>query len=371
MSPSDPGTLDAIADQLYGLHPDAFVPARDDAVAEARQAGDRDLARAIGRLRRPTRAAWLANLLARERPDQLDGLLALAGDLASAQRTLDGGALRALSAQRNRLVTVMAREGGRLAAQAGDSATESVVRDLAGILEAALADPAVADEVRSGRLTRTVSYSGFGPGPGSAGRRVANGTRATAVDAAAHAGQGRRGRGGRGPDEPRDDRRAPRRERSERERAERERMERERAERERAVAEAERAADEARGRQESAEADRADADAAHEAAKAQVADLSAELEAARERERTAAATARAATATARDAAREAATAAARADRARGRLAELAPMIVARPTSRGLITENVALAAIATRGDGRAVDRRGRCLNCADRLPGVR
>ena len=147
-----------------------------------RQAGDRDLARAIGRLRRPTRAAWLANLLARERPDQLDGLLALAGDLASAQRTLDGSALRALSAQRNRLVTAMAREGGRLAAQAGDSATESVVRDLAGILEAALADPAVADEVRSGRLTRTVSYSGFGPGPGSAGGRDANGTAPTAAD---------------------------------------------------------------------------------------------------------------------------------------------------------------------------------------------
>ena len=168
-SPSGPGTLDGIAEQLYGLHPDAFVPARDDAVAEARQAGDRDLARAIARLRRPTRAAWLANLLARERPEQLDGLLALAGDLASAQRTLDGSALRALSAQRNRLVTAMAREGGRLAAQAGDSATESVVRDLAGILDAALADPAVAEEVRSGRLTRTVSYSGFGPGPGRGG----------------------------------------------------------------------------------------------------------------------------------------------------------------------------------------------------------
>lgn len=318
MSPSGPGTLDAIADRLYGLHPDAFVPARDDAVAEARQAGDRDLARAIGRLRRPTRAAWLANLLARERPDQLDGLLALAGDLASAQRTLDGGALRALSAQRNRLVAAMAREGGRLAAQAGDSATESVVRDLAGILEAALADPAVADEVRSGRLTRTVSYSGFGPGPGSAGGRDTNGTAPAAADSGrARAGQAGEGRGGGGQD-------GPDAKSSERERAERERIERERAERERAVAEAERVADAARDRQESAEADRADADAAHEAAKAQVADLSVELEAARERERTAAATARAATASARDAAREAATAAARADRARGRLAELAP-----------------------------------------------
>jgi len=309
-----------VAEQLYGLHPDAFVPARDDAVAEARQAGDRDLARAIARLRRPTRAAWLANLLARERPDQLDGLLALAGDLASAQRTLDGNALRALSAQRNRLVTAMAREGGRLAAQAGDSATESVVRDLAGILDAALADPAVADEVRSGRLTRTVSYSGFGPGPGGAGQQAPARDRAGAGRGAAAGDDGRDGgRGersgdadaGGGKDE---------QERAEREKAERKRAER--AERERAVEEAERAADEANERQESADADRADAESAHEAAKAQVADLTAELEAARERERAAAATARAATATARDAAREASTAAARADRARGRLAEL-------------------------------------------------
>ena len=325
-----------MAERLYGLHPDAFVPARDDAVAEARQAGDRDLARAIARLRRPTRAAWLANLLARERPEQLDGLLALAGDLASAQRTLDGSALRALSAQRNRLVTAMAREGSRLAGQSGDNATESVVRDLAGILDAALADPAIADEVRSGRLTRTVSYSGFGPGPGSGRTEAGTGAGAArAGEGNGRAGGGRAGDGGGEDDQPgreeaRGDGRADdasdaadrERERAEKERAERRRAER--AERERAVEEAERAADEARDRQESAEADRADADAAHEAAKAAVADLAAELEAARERERAAAGTARAATAAARETAREAATAAARADRARGRLAELDP-----------------------------------------------
>jgi len=333
-SPSGPGTLDGVAEQLYGLHPDAFVPARDDAVAEARQAGDRDLARAIARLRRPTRAAWLANLLARERPEQLDGLLALAGDLASAQRTLDGTALRALSAQRNRLVTAMAREGGRLAAQAGDSATESVVRDLAGILDAALADPAVAEEVRSGRLTRTVSYSGFGLSPGRAeggssqARERAGADRGGDGGARAEDGGEGDGRGGRsGGADAGDGTDGAGRERAEQERIEREKAERrraERAERERAVEEAERAADEAQDRQESADADRADAESAHEAAKAQVADLTAELEAARERERSAAATARAATATAREAAREAATAAARADRARGRLAELDP-----------------------------------------------
>jgi hypothetical protein len=315
---------------LYGLHPDAFVPARDDAVAEARQAGDRDLARAIARLRRPTRAAWLANLLARERAEQLEGLLALADDLAAAQRTLDGGALRALSAQRSRLVAAMAREGGRLAGQAGDSATESVVRDLTGILDAALADPAVADEVRSGRLTRTVSYSGFGPGPGSAPPdrprapaatptrhgAEANGAGAQRVDEG-HASAPAPEKTGRDDEQERVER-----ERAERERAEAERRRAERAEREQALADAERAADDAKDQQETADAARADADAAHESARAQVADLAAELEAARERERTTSAAARAATAAARDAAREASTAAARADRARARLAEL-------------------------------------------------
>ena len=299
---------------------------------EARQAGDRDLARAIARLRRPTRAAWLANLLARERAEQLEGLLALADDLAAAQRTLDGGALRALSAQRGRLVAAMAREGGRLAAQAGDSATESVVRDLSGILDAALADPAVADEVRSGRLTRTVSYSGFGPGPGSAPPDRPRSPAAAPTRRGAEAN----GAGAQREGEDRVDSSAPapeqtgrddeqeriERERAERERAEAERRRAERAQHEQALADAERAADDAKDQQERADAARADADAAHESARAQVADLAAELEAARERERTASAAARAATAAARDATREASTAAARADRARGRLAEL-------------------------------------------------
>ena len=294
--------LDTVADQLYGLHPDEFVPARDDAVAAAREAGDRDLARAIGRLRRPTRPAWLANLLARQRGEQLEGLLALSGDLADAQRTLDGGALRALSAQRRRLVSAMAREGGRLAAQAGDSATEPVLRDLEGILDAALADPGVAAEVRSGRLTRTVSYTGFGP-------ESAPGATPTPAGPAA-------------PPPPATPAAPPTPPAADEERERRERAERDRRQREQDLADAERVEADARDRQEVADATRADAEAAHADARARVADLTAELETARERERAAAGAAREASAAARDAAREAGTAATGAARARARLAEL-------------------------------------------------
>ncbi|HSU08013.1 MAG TPA: hypothetical protein VLK57_02310, partial [Pseudonocardia sp.] len=165
---AEPG-FDVIADELYGLPPDEFVPARDDRVAAAKESGDRDLARALARLRRPTKAAWLANLLARHRTEQLDGLVSLARSLTRAQQELDGDALRALSGQRHRAVGAMARDAGRLAARRGEAVNDALVREVAGILDAALADPAVAEEVRAGRLTKTVRYSGFGPAGGDTG----------------------------------------------------------------------------------------------------------------------------------------------------------------------------------------------------------
>ena len=294
-------SLDDVVDRLYEVRPDEFVPARDDAVAAAKADGDKDLAKAIARLRRPTKAAWLANLLARKRGEQLDGLLALGGDLADAQRTLDGPQLRALSSQRNRLVSAMAREAGRLAYEAGDNAGESVLRELGEILQAALADPAVADEVRSGQLTRTIVYSGFGPAsdPGAVP------TRATRPAPQAPAPTPAR------EPEPVDEGKA-----------ERERRERELAERRRAVEDAEAAESAAVAQRDEDEAARQDAESAHVDAKEHVADLVRELEAAREKERTTAASARTAASAAKESARAAGAAAARAERARARLAEL-------------------------------------------------
>ncbi len=293
-STSSTDELNAVADHLYGLRPDEFVAARDHAVSTARERGDRELALAIARLRRPTRAAWLANLLAQQRPGELDGLLALAGDLAAAQRTLDGGALRTLSSQRHRLVAAMAREAGRLAEQAGESPTEHVLRELQAILEAALADTAVAAEVRSGRLTRTVTYSGFGPSADSG---------AAPIPA------------------PRDPPERTTTAAQDRERADREQ---ERAERERELAAAEQEEATARTRQEVDEAARADAEAAHTTARERVVELTAALAAAREDERSTAAAARTAATAAKESARAASAAATRTARARARRAECTP-----------------------------------------------
>jgi hypothetical protein len=306
--PDDRPDLDAIADELYAVRPDEFVPERDEAVARAREAGDRELARAIGKLRRPTRAAWLANLLARERPDQLEGLLGLAAGLADAQRTLDGSALRALSSQRHRLVSAVAAEAGRLAAARHEPVGDGLLREVQGILEAALADPVIADEVRSGRLTRTVSYSGFGPAaePGAVPAPPRRESRPAPEPSAPAAPAAQ-------PDA--DDAAA-------REQAERERRERERARREQALAEAESAEAAALDRQHADEAARDDAAEAREAAKNRVAELAAELEAARNHERDATAALREAEVTAKASARAAGQAATATARARARLDEL-------------------------------------------------
>ena len=67
----DAADLDAAADELYGLHRDAFVPRRTELVRAARAVGDKEAATAIGALRKPSVAARLANALARDHPDEV------------------------------------------------------------------------------------------------------------------------------------------------------------------------------------------------------------------------------------------------------------------------------------------------------------
>lgn len=320
--------VEAAADELYGVPPDDFVPVRDELVAEAKEAGDKEAAKAIGRFRRPTQAAWLANLLARERGDQLDALLDLAEELSSAQRTLDGAQLRHLSAQRSKLVGAMAREARRLAAADGHRVTESVEKDLRGILEAALADSDVADEVRSGRLTRTVSWSGFGFG----GETTAGtGTRTPRERAAQGArprrpGTGRtRPAGGDRPAEAVDTDTGPDTAAEERaEREERERRARERAAAREAVDEARRAADAAADAHEDAAAALRDAESDRSDATARVEELTAALERAREARDAATAAVKDAAQAEREASRTARDARTVLSRAEERLAALGP-----------------------------------------------
>src|SRR6266849_393636 len=144
-SPSVQDTdLESVAGELYALSPGDFTAARDERVAQARAAGDRDLARAIGALRRPVVSAWLVNQLAREAGDQVADLVALGEALRQAQQDLDGDRVRELSVQRRRLVAALLAVAKRLAARDGRPAGLQVEREVEATLQAALADTGAA-----------------------------------------------------------------------------------------------------------------------------------------------------------------------------------------------------------------------------------
>ncbi|MBA3524707.1 MAG: hypothetical protein H0T85_09195, partial [Geodermatophilaceae bacterium] len=162
MTGADP--FDAIADELYGLLPEEFTAARTEAEKRAKADGDKTLAAQVKQLRKPTVSAWLANLLARERPEQLDPLAELGAAFLEAQTNLEGEQLRELSRQRHRLVAALVSEARKLAARRGVRTTETAVRELEQTLEATLADPTAAVTVQAGRLTTALLHTGFGPG---------------------------------------------------------------------------------------------------------------------------------------------------------------------------------------------------------------
>ncbi len=159
-------TADVIAGELYGLVPERFTAVRNARAKEARGAGDKALADAIGSLRRPSVSAWLVNLLARNAPRELDEFLSLADQLRAAQVSLAGDELRRLSGQRHRVVAALVREALRLADRNDHPTGVAVEREVTSTLEAALADQEAADAVRSGRLMTALRYSGFGLDPG-------------------------------------------------------------------------------------------------------------------------------------------------------------------------------------------------------------
>lgn len=150
--------LDDIARELYTADPAEFVAARDRA---AREAGG-DLAREIKKLRKPALAAWAVNLLAAREPDQLETLLDLGGRLRAAQRELRGDDLRALAAERSRLLRAVTDRAAALAAAAGHELGEGARDQVERTLTAALSDAEAAANVRSASLAKPLEYSGFG-----------------------------------------------------------------------------------------------------------------------------------------------------------------------------------------------------------------
>jgi hypothetical protein len=171
--------LSAIEDELYGLPLQEFTAARDDRASEARKAGKRDVAAAVKRLRKPSVAAWMTNMLVSERRSEIEKLISLGEKLRSA-RGLKGEQIRRASTQRSDAVRTLLRHARAIAERANQPASPAVLEAVEVTLDAAFSDPESAATLRSGHLTTTLHYSGLGfggapaPGapPGTKPRRV-------------------------------------------------------------------------------------------------------------------------------------------------------------------------------------------------------
>lgn len=187
-SPDDERDLADIAVELYAVKPDEFIAARDEHVRRARESGRASLAKAVAALRRPNQSAWLINQLARDQAEAVDELFDLGDSLRAAHQHGDGAELQRISAERRKTEAALIRRARALGAQAGIDVTADMARETEETLAAALASPEVAEEVRAGRLTKPVAYSGFGtmltsvPAPSAPKKKRPAAKRDTAAD---------------------------------------------------------------------------------------------------------------------------------------------------------------------------------------------
>jgi hypothetical protein len=161
---ANPGdALLAAADELYGLVPGEFTAARNARAKAAKTAGDTALGAELGRLPKPSAAAWGVNMLVRHRTAEIDQLLELGRTMRAAQEDLDSATLRSLGAQRRAVIAAVAKQARSLARELGQSLGEPAVEEIEQTLNAAMADPHAAAAVRSGRLVRPLTTVGFEP----------------------------------------------------------------------------------------------------------------------------------------------------------------------------------------------------------------
>jgi hypothetical protein len=154
--------FDEAASRLYAAPAADFIATRNELAKELKAAGDQLGSTRLKALRKPTVAAWLANLVARELPDDIDDLLALGDEFREATADLDGERLRELTPRRHKILDQLAKSAAGLAEREGQKVSADVGTKLRETLDAALIDPAAGEAVREGRLSSALRHVGFG-----------------------------------------------------------------------------------------------------------------------------------------------------------------------------------------------------------------
>jgi chromosome segregation ATPase len=145
-------------ERLYRVSPDRFTAERNQLAKRLRGEGDRGAAEQVAKLRKPTVAAWLLNQLARSEAPRVRALLGAAEDLKRAQDEAlrGGGGERLREAARSERAAIEDLVGGarELAEEADLRVSEATIDRVRETLEAAVADPELADQLAGGTLSK-------------------------------------------------------------------------------------------------------------------------------------------------------------------------------------------------------------------------
>jgi hypothetical protein len=156
-------TFDEVVRDVYGVPASEFVAARTKAARAAASEGDRELAKRIGGLRKPSAAATAVNALVRADGSSLARLTELHDEFAEAQEEGDRDALQTLGGKRRTLVAALTDRARELVQAAGGSVSAAAADQVSATFIAAVADATAAKAVASGCLVRALSADGFGP----------------------------------------------------------------------------------------------------------------------------------------------------------------------------------------------------------------
>jgi hypothetical protein len=153
--------------ELYGLPLDRFVPERTALARTLRDEGQREDAAKIGKLPKPSVAAWAVNQLVRTQHREISDLFDAGDALQKAQADLlsgrsDGDALRkAAERERAALEALLDRARGLLSSE-GHELSQATLDRVADTLHAAAVEEGARTQVREGCLEKELRHAGLG-----------------------------------------------------------------------------------------------------------------------------------------------------------------------------------------------------------------
>lgn len=153
-------TFDEVVHEVYGVPAAEFIAARKRAAHAASAQGDRELAKRITALKKPSAAAAAVNALARANDDRLAELARMHDEFSDAQDDGDRNAMQRLGARRRALIAGLTDRARELIQSQGGSVSAAAADEVGATLLAAVADTTAAKALASGCLVRALTANG-------------------------------------------------------------------------------------------------------------------------------------------------------------------------------------------------------------------